>query len=76
MKAHGITKTAMARRMHTSRSMLDRLLDEADTGLTIDTISRARKRWVPGESRTRSGVRAASGTEVEVSPQIHPGTPS
>ena len=41
MKAQGITKTAMALRMHTSRSMLDRLLDETDTGLTIDTLSRA-----------------------------------
>lgn len=41
MKTQGITKTAMAKRMHTSRSMLDRLLDETDTGLTIDTLSRA-----------------------------------
>lgn len=41
MKSQGITKTAMARRMHTSRSMLDRLLDDTDTGLTIDTLSRA-----------------------------------
>ncbi len=41
MKTQGITKTAMAQRMHTSRSMLDRLLDETDTGLTIDTLSRA-----------------------------------
>lgn len=41
MKTQGITKTAMARRMHTSRSMLDRLLDDTDTGLTIDTLSRA-----------------------------------
>lgn len=41
MKAQGLTKTAMAERMHTSRSMLDRLLNETDTGLTIDTLSRA-----------------------------------
>ena len=41
MKAQGITKTVMAHRMHTSRSMLDRLLNETDTGLTIDTLSRA-----------------------------------
>ncbi len=27
--------------MHTSHSVLDRLLDETDTGLTIDTLSRA-----------------------------------
>lgn len=41
MQAQGITKAAMARRMHTSHSMLDRLLDATDTGLTIDTLSRA-----------------------------------
>ena len=41
MKAQGLTKTAMAQRMHTSRSMLDRLLSETDTGLTLDTLSRA-----------------------------------
>lgn len=41
MKGQGITKTAMAERMHTSRSMLDRLLNETDTGLTIETLSRA-----------------------------------
>ena len=41
MQAQGITKAAMARRMHTSRSMLDRLLDATGTGVTIDTLSRA-----------------------------------
>lgn len=41
MQVQGVTKTAMAQRMRTSRSMLDRLLDETDTGLTIDTLSRA-----------------------------------
>ena len=41
MQAQGVTKTVMAQRMHTSRSMLDRLLDDTDTGLTIDTLSRA-----------------------------------
>jgi transcriptional regulator with XRE-family HTH domain len=41
MKAKRITKSEMAKRMRTSRSALDRLLDEDDTGLTIDTLSRA-----------------------------------
>ena len=41
MKTQGVTKTAMAARMHTSRSMLDRLLDDTDTGLTIETLSLA-----------------------------------
>lgn len=41
MKTQGLTKTAMAARMHTSRSMLNRLLNEKDTGLTIETLGRA-----------------------------------
>ncbi len=41
MKANGITKKALAERMHTSRSHLDRLLDAHDTGLTLETLSKA-----------------------------------
>ncbi|MGH8454036.1 MAG: Fis family transcriptional regulator [Nevskiales bacterium] len=41
MKKKGVSKMVMAKRMHTSRSALDRLLDESDTGLTIDTLARA-----------------------------------
>lgn len=41
MKNQGLTKTVMAERMHTSRSMLNRLLNETDTGMTIETLSRA-----------------------------------
>lgn len=41
MKVRGLTKKALAERMQTSRSHLDRLLDEHDTGLTLDTLSRA-----------------------------------
>ncbi|GIX38004.1 MAG: Fis family transcriptional regulator [Silanimonas sp.] len=41
MKERGLTKKAMAERMHTSRSHLDRLLDANDTGLTLETLSRA-----------------------------------
>jgi len=40
MKAVNIGKATLAKRMHTSRSQLDRVLDEADTGLTLDTLSR------------------------------------
>lgn len=40
MKAAGISKSVMAERMHTSRAALNRLLDENDTGLTLDTLSR------------------------------------
>jgi DNA-binding Xre family transcriptional regulator len=41
MKAQGLSKTAMAQRMRTSRSLLDRLLDGSDPGLTLETLSRA-----------------------------------
>lgn len=40
-KAQGMSKKAMAELMGTSRSHLDRLLDSEDTGLTIETLSRA-----------------------------------
>lgn len=41
MKARGLTKKAMAEKMQTSRSHLDRLLDESDAGLTLEVLSRA-----------------------------------
>ena len=41
MKLSGVTKTEMAARMRTSRAALNRVLDETDTGLTLDTLSRA-----------------------------------
>lgn len=41
MKTQHITKTSMAKRMHTSRSSLDRLLDEHDTSLTLSTLASA-----------------------------------
>ena len=41
MKAQGVTKKALAERMETSRSQLDRLLNEDDTGLTLETLTKA-----------------------------------
>lgn len=41
MKTNGISKQVLAQRMHTSRSQLDRVLDENDTGLTLETLSNA-----------------------------------
>ena len=41
MKAQQITKTELARRMHTSRAALNRLLDEADPSLTLTTLASA-----------------------------------
>ena len=41
MKAAHLTKTAMARRMATSRAQLDRLLDPDNTSVTLRTLHRA-----------------------------------
>ena len=41
MTAQKITKTAMAKKMHTSRASLNRLLDATDTSLTLTTLSSA-----------------------------------
>ncbi len=41
MAAQKITKTAMAKKMHTSRAALNRLLDENDTSLTLTTLAGA-----------------------------------
>jgi DNA-binding Xre family transcriptional regulator len=41
MKTRSLTKKAMAERMNTSSSQLDRMLDENDTALTLETLSRA-----------------------------------
>lgn len=41
MKEQRITKVAMARRMRTSRSQLDRLLDPANSRVQLDTLYKA-----------------------------------
>lgn len=41
MKSQRITKTELARRMHTSRAALNRLLDESDPSLTLTTLASA-----------------------------------
>ena len=41
MKEQGVSKAEMARRMNTSRSQLDRLLDPANESITLDTLQRA-----------------------------------
>ena len=43
LKRHGLTKTVLARRMHTSRAALDRLLDPSNTSVTLATLNRAAK---------------------------------
>jgi antitoxin HicB len=41
MKAQQMTKTALAKKMHTSRAALNRLLDENDASLTLTTLASA-----------------------------------
>ncbi len=41
MAKQNLTKTSMAKRMHTSRAALNRLLDESDTSLTLITLASA-----------------------------------
>lgn len=43
MKEKGLSKTAMAQRMQTSRAQLDRLLDPDNAGVTLETLQRAAK---------------------------------
>ena len=41
MSKQQLTKTSMAKKMHTSRAALNRLLDESDTSLTLVTLASA-----------------------------------
>jgi antitoxin HicB len=41
MENEGLNKTAMAKRMKTSRQALDRLLDPSNTSVTLHTMQRA-----------------------------------
>lgn len=41
MKKQRVTKSAMAKRMRTSRAALDRLLDAKNTSVTLQTMGRA-----------------------------------
>jgi DNA-binding Xre family transcriptional regulator len=41
MKAQKLSKTELAKRMHTSRAALNRLLDENDASLTLTTLASA-----------------------------------
>jgi len=41
MEAAGVNKSMLARRMQTSRTVVDRMLNATDTGLTLDTVTRA-----------------------------------
>lgn len=43
MEKQGITKVEMARRLETSRSQLDRLLDPEHEGVTLAVLARAAK---------------------------------
>lgn len=40
MKDAQVTKTALAQKMHTSRSQIDRLLDPDNTSITLESLDR------------------------------------
>ncbi len=40
MEDSKVTKTALAQKMHTSRSQLDRLLDPDNTSITLESLDR------------------------------------
>ena len=41
MNLLGVSKTEMAARMNTSRAVVNRLLDQSDTGVTLATLTKA-----------------------------------
>lgn len=41
MKAQHVSKKALAERMQTSRTVVDRVLDQNDTGMTLSTLASA-----------------------------------
>src|SRR5260370_41365682 len=41
MERERVTRSALARRMQTSRTLVNRLLDPTDTGVTLATLSKA-----------------------------------
>ena len=41
MRRRGLTKAEMARRMHTSRAALERLLDPENDAVTLNTLQKA-----------------------------------
>ncbi|MGE7994415.1 Fis family transcriptional regulator [Pseudomonas sp. NPDC089554] len=43
MKSQKISKTMLAQRMHTSRTAVDRALDQTDSGMTLATLASAAK---------------------------------
>jgi antitoxin HicB len=43
MKSKGLTKTALAEQMRTSRAQIDRLLDPDNGGVTLETLQKAAK---------------------------------
>ena len=58
MKVRGLTKKTMSEKMQTSRSHLDRLLDERDAGLTLEVLSRAAR--VRSADPARAGLSCAT----------------
>lgn len=61
MKSQKVTKKALAARMHTSRTAVDRALDQDDPGMTLATPSQRRARtWSARRGATGARARGCS----------------
>ena len=63
MERDGVSRAELARRMHTSRSTVGRVLDPADEAVTVSTLSRA----AASLRRASAGLPLASGSSVRSS---------
>jgi DNA-binding Xre family transcriptional regulator len=72
----GVNKSQLAQKMHTSRTVVNRLLDEKDTGVTITTLVKAGRalRKVPGSSLVFCPLPLYSVAIVSVCPAVLPVT--
>lgn len=63
MEDNGVNKSQLAQKMRTSRTVVNRLLDEKDTGVTITTLMKAGRalgmRWTLESDGDNGSPRAA-----------------
>lgn len=79
MKVQNLTKTALAKRMHTSRAALNRLLDEEDASLTLTTLASAAAalgKTVSLHLAPADGAKPASTRSRSKSPAAAPARPA
>ena len=67
MKSQGVSKQALAARMSTSRSQLDRLLDPENSAVQLDTVARAARALGKRLEIRIIGIKARSTEEMDAS---------